>query len=138
MIAVFFIEEVSVSLLYIAVFRVTVKLEFLFKLDATSDIFIPTIVNFDKAIGVKDLQLVLATTFENLNNNAYFVHTYRFKGHFEVEIILFKLPCLVLMLKTKFHSFGNRYFLVFHQLKADSVIVWVFIFFEIDLKKNEY
>ena len=84
MVVVLMIEEVSISLLYIEVFRVTVKLDRHLKHDATSFVFIPAIVNFDKAIGVKDLQLVLAAshTFVNLNNNAYFVHTYRFKGHF--------------------------------------------------------
>ena len=141
MIVVLLTEEVCVSLLYIVVVLVTVKLEFLLKHAATSDIIIPTIVNFDKAIGVKDPQLVLATshTFVNLNDDSNFVHAYRFKGHFKVEIILCKLLCLVvLMIKTKLHSFRDGYVLVFHHLKADCVIVWVIIFFEIDLKKNEH
>ena len=114
-----FVEEVSISLFYIVVLFVTVKLECLLKHDATSFVFVPAIVNFDKAIRVKDLQLVLAFshTFVNLNDNAYFVHTYRFKGYFKVEIILCKplnLRLVGFMLKTKLYSFGDRHVLVFH------------------------
>ena len=111
------------------------------RLDSTSHILEPKIRNLDKAIGIKNLHVVLAAshTFVYFDNNADFISTYRFERHFKVETVLYKfLNFIVFMLKTETLFLGDRYVSVFHQLEAYSVIVWVLLFIKIERKKNEH